>query len=143
MARRAQFFDERRLDPDCLDVLHATALLEITEFELFHIAYRWWHGHEAQAKELEDSFFIPYMFQERVPSWVRQFAREIVSEDEENRLDPTRYGIYPKQFSNSQFQRGLRYALWLVVILAIFMTMILAYEELAPWADRCFFPPCY
>lgn len=143
MARRTLYFDERRLNPACMDVLQAAALLEITEFELFRSAYRWWHGHDVREQELEESYFVPYMFQERVPSWVRQFAREVVAEDEADRLDPARYGVHPKEFSKSLFDRGLRYCLWLVVILGMFVTMIAAYEELAPWASSCYLPPCY
>ena len=133
----------RRQSPESSDVAHAAALLETTEFELFQIAYRRWFGHDCSAEQIEQTYFVPYMFKQDVPTWVRHFAQEVVAEDQAKRLDPRRYGIEPKTFSKHKFALGIRYSLWLVIVLGMFLTMVLAYQELAPWAGNCHLPPCY
>lgn len=61
------------------DVLFAASLLDISEFELFSIAYRAWHCDSASEQYLE-RYFAPYMFHGRVPVWVQQFTRQVLSE---------------------------------------------------------------
>ncbi len=61
------------------DVLVTASLLDITEFELFSMAYRAWHCDSASERHLE-RYFAPYMFQGRVPVWVQQFTRQVLSE---------------------------------------------------------------
>ena len=58
-------FDEQ-LDPDIQSVLNAAALLDVTEYELFRIAYRRWHGKAPKASRLE-AHFVAYMFRDVVP----------------------------------------------------------------------------
>jgi len=141
MARRKLYFDERRLNPDSLDILEASALLEVTEFEFFKLAYRWWHGRDIGDRRTE-AHYLPYMFRDQVPLWVRQFARHVLAEEEAGRLDPARYGVHPRPVSQRMIDRGLRYCLWLVVVMAVFLTMLGAYEHLAPATPACYLPPC-
>ena len=62
-------FDEN-IGPDVLAVLKTSALLEITEFEVFRIAYRDWFGRRV-ADNIIEPFYTDYMFNEVVPAWVR------------------------------------------------------------------------
>lgn len=140
--RRRLFFDERRFDPDLVDVLEAAGILQVSEFELFHTAYRWWFGEDTGEKEIE-AFYLPYMFHDQVPLWVRQFSRTVLDAEAEGKLDPSEYGIQPRELTQSLFDRGIRYCLWLIVIMFIFMTMIMAYERLVPLSPACIVPPCY
>ncbi len=140
--RRKLFFDERGHDPDLVDVLEAAAILQLSEFELFRAAHRWWCGRNLSDKEVE-VYFLPYMFGGHIPPWVRQFARTVLDAEADDALNPRDFGVLPRPVSKSAFDRGVRYCLWLVVIMACFMTMIIAYERLAPLALGCIVPPCY
>ena len=51
--RRKLFFDEKRMSSDVADVLEGAALLQVTEFEFFRIAYRRWFGADIDDHRLE------------------------------------------------------------------------------------------
>ncbi len=140
--RRKLFFDERSFNPDLVDVLEAAGLLQIGEFELFRTAYRWWFGNDISDRMLE-VHYLPYMFHDRVPLWVRQFSRAVLEAESTGDLDPRKFGIKPRELTQSAFDRGIRYSLWLVIIMGIFMTMIIAYERLVPESLNCIVPPCF
>ncbi len=142
MRKRRLFFDEKKMSTDVADVLEAAALLEVTEFEFFRIAYRRWFGKEITDRELEP-LYLPYMFGGRVPPWVRQLARQVIGEAEAEALDPKAYGVLPRPLSMDMYNRGLRYCLWIAVILGTLMTGAATVAELAPWYQSCYFPPCY
>jgi hypothetical protein len=142
MRRRRLFFDERKMPGDVADVLEAAALLEVTEFELFRIAYRRWFGVDLQDRELE-RFYLPYMFGSRVPPWVRQLTRSVIAEAEAETLDPRTYGIVPRLPSMDMYNRGVRYLLWLTVIFGTLLTGAATVARLAPWHHACYLPPCY
>jgi hypothetical protein len=140
--RRRLFFDEKRMPSDVADVLEAAALLEVTEFELFRIAYSRWHGAAIGDDKLE-RHYLPYMFHGQVPAWVRQLAREVIASAESGGLDPGAYGLLPKPLSMDMYNRGLRYFLWITVIFGTLLTGAATVAELAPWYQSCYFPPCY
>jgi len=142
MRKRRLFFDERKMPGDVADVLEAAALLEVTEFELFRIAYRRWFGVDIRDRELE-RFYLPYMFKSRVPPWVRQLARTVIAEAEAESLDRRAYGIMPRPLSMDMYNRGLRYFLWLTVIFGTLLTGAATVAKLAPWYQSCYLPPCY
>jgi hypothetical protein len=58
MRKRELFFDEKRMSADVADVLEASALLQVTEFELFRIAWRRWHGRAIADADLE-RYYLP------------------------------------------------------------------------------------
>jgi hypothetical protein len=142
MHKRRLFFDEKSMSGDVADVLEAAALLQITEFELFRIAYRRWHGVTLDDDDLE-RHYLPYMFKGRVPLWVRKMAREVIGEAEAEALDPRAYGILPKPLTMDMYNRGLRYFLWITVILGTLLTGAATVAELGPWYESCYLPPCY
>ena len=142
MRQRRLFFDEKKMPSDVADVLEAAGLLEVTEFELFRIAYCRWHGVAIGDRELE-RHYQPYMFHNRVPHWVRQLAREVIARAEAGRLDPRAYGVLPRPLSMDMYNQGLRYFLWITVILGTLLTGAATVAELAPWYQSCYFPPCY
>ena len=142
MRKRRLFFDERKMPGDVADVLEAAALLEVTEFELFRIAYRRWFGADIRDRELE-RFYLPYMFKSQVPPWVRQLTRSVIAEAEAEALDPRSYGVMPRPLSMDMYNRGLRYFLWITVILGTLWTGAATVAELVPWYQSCYLPPCY
>jgi hypothetical protein len=142
MRQRKLFFDEKRMSADVADVLEASALLQVTEFELFGIAWRRWHGGAIADRDLEP-YYLPYMFRGQVPLWVRQLARQVIVEAEASRLDPASYGIVPRQLTMDMYNRGLRYCLWLAIIFATLLTGAATVAKLSPWYQSCYLPPCY
>jgi small-conductance mechanosensitive channel len=72
-------------------VIDAAAYLRIGEFDLFRLAWRRWSGEEADEKALERTF-VAYMFHHVVPSWTRQFARDVLQRVREGRLDRREFG---------------------------------------------------
>jgi hypothetical protein len=142
MRKRRLFFDERKMPGDVADVLEAAALLEVTEFEFFRIAYRRWFGADIPDADLEP-LYLPYMFHGRVPPWVRQLSRQVMAEAEAETLDPRTYGVLPRPLSMDMYNRGLRYFLWITVILGTLFTGAATVAELTPWYQSCYLPPCY
>lgn len=142
MHKRKLFFDEKKMSSDVADVLEAAGLLEVTEFELFRIAYRRWFDTDIEDAELE-RFYLPYMFKSHVPLWVRQLARQIITEADRDRLDPKSYGVMPRPLTMDMYNRGLRYCLWIAVIFGTMLTGAVTVAKLAPWYESCYFPPCY
>jgi hypothetical protein len=72
--------------------MDAAALLEIREFDLFHLAWRNWSGHVAGDRAIE-KHFVDYMFHQRVPPWVRHFCRDVLARAEAGRLDRRAFGL--------------------------------------------------
>lgn len=142
MKKRRLFFDEKKMSEDVADVLEAAALLEVTEFEFFRIAYRRWFAVEIGDDGLE-RHYLPYMFKSRVPAWVRHLAREVIARAEAEALDPRDYGVMPRPLTMDMYNRGLRYFLWIAVIVGTLMTGAATVAEFAPWYQSCYFPPCY
>lgn len=122
-------------------VLDASALLDVPEFELFRLAYRHWFGNDISETELE-SCFVAYMFERRVPFWVRYFAKEVLDKGREGTLDPVDFGVRPAAATIKGRQRGIRYLV--VAVLVVFVLVLIAHftARLIPGLD-CFFPPCY
>jgi len=57
------------------DVIDMANFYEISEFDLFRLAYTWWHGRFPDERTIEGDF-RDYMFERKVPFYVRQFVRE-------------------------------------------------------------------
>ena len=98
---------EKSIPLDIRNVLDTAALLQVTEFNLFRIAYRHWHGCDASERSIEQ-FFVRYMFRSIVPCWVRQLCRHVLQADAEGTLEPAEFGIMPpveQVDSNTSFLR--------------------------------------
>lgn len=79
--------------PDDSDlVFKARATLGLLEFDFFRVAWRHWHGAEPEDRALEPAF-VTYLFQQRVPGYVRHFARRVLAEAAVGRLDPAAFGL--------------------------------------------------
>ncbi len=132
---------EEELPEDMLHVLEISAQLEIKEFHLFDLAYRWWFGRVASDHVLENHF-ARYMIKKIVPDWVRQYCRMILELQAQNKLDRAALGIENLPDSTPQSVRaGLRYT----VMLIFAMGLLVLFAELAVQIRRfgCMFPPCY
>lgn len=103
-------YDDDSIEQDTLDVLSASAILEITEYRLFELAYERWFGEPPKEDKVE-SVYARYMFRENAPFWVRQYCREVMARDRKGILDPTEFGVFPAPETETLFQRGLRYGM--------------------------------
>lgn len=81
-------WDQRPSEPeaaaDLERIAYAAALLEIKEYDIFALAYRWWHGRPAPQDDLE-KHFKAYMYAQKVPAWARHYVRQLM---ESLPLDP-------------------------------------------------------
>lgn len=68
-------------------VCSAANVLQVGEFQLLQLAYASWFGRDLP-EALVDRLFASYMLRNEVPHWARHFARAILAEDADGRLDP-------------------------------------------------------
>ena len=126
---------------DVLAVLRTANLLGVGEFRLFELAYESWYGLAGDEKTIEQSF-LPYMFGDQVPHWVRAFTRRIDRLERSGRIDSAELGIENEAPTPRRRAIGLAYTLGIVVALAVLVTLAKVTAESLGLAD-CLFPPCY
>lgn len=134
-------FDEN-LAPDIDSVLNATALLDITEWDFFNLAYNRWHGEPAEDGIMEP-IFAAYMFNDVVPLWVRHFARLVERLYRRGVLDRRALGVDRLPGSRQMVSRGMRYSVMVVVCLIALVIFAEFMAQVIKLGDRCLFPPCY
>lgn len=134
-------FDEN-IQPDVQDVLDAAAILDITEYDLFRLAYRRWHGDPAEDETMEP-FFVAYMFGESVPAWVRHFARLVKRDHGLDQLDRTELGVADLPRDERMVRSGVRYSVALVTVMAVLLVLAEYAAQILSLGQRCMFPPCY
>lgn len=134
-------FDEN-LPPDVDSVLSATALLDITEWDFFNLAYNRWHGRPAAAGVMEP-IFAAYMFQDVVPVWARHFARLVERLYRRGTLDRHSLGVDRLPGSAQMVSRGMRYMVTIAVIVTALIVLAEFAAQIIALGERCQFPPCY
>ena len=118
--------DEDHILPDQRDILAASAVLEITEYHLFELAYARWFGESPTEAKLEN-YFVGYMFKVSVPLWVRQYCREVLKQEDAGKLNPMEFGVHPRPESAIMARRGIRYIFVITfVVVAMHLIAILA-----------------
>lgn len=135
-----RYFDESSIPKDVWQVLRTASLLSVGEFRVFEIAYQDWYGESGDEKLIE-SHFIPYMFNDLVPIWVRHFCKKVLKLDSDDALDPSDFGIVHRESTLQQRNRGLEY----IMLLILFLLALFFLGEHAAQVLRlqCLFPPCY
>lgn len=140
---RKIFFHEDLPPQDIQDVLSASNLLEIPEFEVFKLAYTYWYSSVPSDEDIE-KVYIPYMFEGKVPHFVHHFSRRVTAMQAEGDVDREELGV--KEPVN--VLRNVRLGL-LVFILLFSVQMLIYYMaaaaagEMPVLVSRCFLPPCY
>jgi len=134
-------FDEGA-SADVRAVLDAAALLDITEFDLFGLAYRRWHGRVAEARTLERCF-AAYMFADRVPSWARHFARLVTDAAALGPVDAGCFGVVPRTRGEHAVSRAVRYMVAVTASLVALLVLGETAARVLKLGERCLFPPCY
>ena len=121
-AGNKQFFDED-LSKDSLDLLQASAALEIREYMLFELAYREWYGKKPLNHVIE-AHFSNYMFHQQIPAWVRSFSRQVVELHERDELNPRDLGVYQPLPSKRLIRIGRAFSAFLVLFFVVLMLFI-------------------
>lgn len=134
-------FDEY-LAPDVDSVLNATALLDITEWDFFNLAYNRWHG-EPATEGMMEPIFAAYMFHDVVPPWARHFARLVERLYRRGILDRRALGVDRLPSSAQMVSRGMRYGVAIATIMIVLIVLAEFAAQLMRLGDRCQFPPCY
>jgi len=131
-----QYFDED-LSDDVAAILHAAALLDSTEYLVFELAYKDWFGEKATDQRVE-RYFTRYMFAEEVPVWVRQYARKVITLNQEGKLNPRALGVYKPLPSRRMMLIGKVYT---GLLLAVFLGLTYAaYKETGLFGNWGSFP---
>ncbi len=134
-------FDEH-IAPDVDSVLNATALLDVTEWDFFNLAYNRWHGEPAEESAMEP-IFAAYMFKDVVPVWARHFARLVERLYRRGVLDRQALGVDRLASSKQMVSRGMRYGVLLVTVIVALIMFAEFMAQMMQIGDRCMFPPCY
>jgi len=138
---RALLKSQPRPHSDAGAVVAAAAILRISEFELFRLAYHDWYGAAPECSALEAPF-ERYILKTLVPPWVRSFARKILKLSAEKRLNPTEYGIQPVPATRTgSVLFGILALLFMFAFVVMLVTM--AMPDCPGCGPVCFFPPCY
>jgi hypothetical protein len=126
---------------DVEQVLRTSAVLSISEFRVFDLAYASWYGREVDEETIE-GHFMPYMFRDVVPPWVRSFTRKVLELERRGRLEPGELGIETPQAEAGDVSRGRFYAFVIAMsLIALYISANLAAPLLG--IEDCWFPPCY
>ncbi len=111
--------------PDIRLVREAAATLHLREFDLFRAAWQSWFGRAPDDKAVERAF-VAYLFHQRVPHWLRHFARRAIQDSESTRreLEPPNGADYPRQEPLAEPEEGFVTAIYLAA--AIICVMLVA-----------------
>ncbi len=122
---RRQYFDED-IDPDLWDLLQTSSLLEIKEYDVFKLAYKEWFGHLPKP-QVSEAHFANYMFNQKIPVWVRRYTRKVIELHERDALNPRELGVYQPLPSRKLKRIGKIYTVVLLTVL-LYLTF-LAYRD--------------
>ncbi len=123
------------------DVVRSASMLQVSEFELFRLAYQSWYGHTPTEPQLTQAFDA-YMVKTQVPMWVRAFSRQVQSLQAEGRLDRACFGLQSRP-ATGFWTRLIGVSGLLAMILFIGMLVYWAHLAQDYTTRGCQLPPCY
>jgi len=101
-------------------------VLQISEYELFRIAYRIWFDHPITDKRL-DSLFKEYLATSNVPYWVNDFVRKAHEKFLAGELNYKDYGIKRRICDRRSKIKGWIIISSLLIFLSIYSYLISRY----------------
>lgn len=112
------------ISPDLLLVRHAARILRLKEFDLMRAAWQSWFGQTPDDKVVE-RIFVAYLFHQKVPHWLRHFARRVVRESERGSIDPRLLadGDYPRQEPLAEPGEGYVTAIYIAAVVIAFLVL--------------------
>jgi hypothetical protein len=103
-------------------------LLQISEYELFRIAYLKWFDHTISDKRL-DSLFTEYLATGEAPYWVNDFARKAHEKFKAGELDYKDYGIKRRVCDRRTKIKGWIIITFLLLLLSAYSYVISRYAS--------------
>lgn len=106
------------IPPDLQLVRDAAAILRLREFDLFCVAWQNWFGRAPDDKVVE-RVFVDYLFHQRIPHWLRHFARQLVESDAtcEREPGPPHRADYPRLEPLAEPGEGCITAIYIAAVL--------------------------
>jgi hypothetical protein len=137
--------------PDRLDNIEANMVAEaanrlgVGEFQFFRLAHEQWFGRTVEPEALEPAF-MDYMLDDKVPHYVRHYARAVIGQDDRGQLEPgaERYHRFDQGTERRAASlAGATTVALVLLITAIFLGLtIYTYEPRMPPGEVCNYPPC-
>ena len=106
----------------------AASVLQISEYELFRIAYQNWFNHPISKNRL-DTLFKNYLTIGDAPYWVNDFARKAHDKFKAGKLDYKEYGIKRQVCDRRTKITGWIIITFLVILLSIYSFLITQYPS--------------
>jgi hypothetical protein len=106
----------------------AAGVLQISEYELFRIAYRNWFNHPLTDNRL-DSLFKDYLAYGDAPYWVNDFSRKVHEKFKAGELNYKDYGITRRVCDRKTKIKGWMIILFLIVLMLFYSFMITQYPS--------------
>ena len=118
-------------NPKRSEILHASNLLQIGEFQLIQLAYKVWYREDLPEDKI-NKIFNEYMITGIIPIWVSFYAKDIIKLDDANLLNSydEKYHVYDHEFGEYIYsdkqrkKRGIQYLM--IIILAFIITHFMA-----------------
>jgi len=101
-------------------IVSAANLLQIGEFQLLQLAYRKWHGRDLP-EAMMDRLFATYMLHSQIPPWARHYARNILAQADQGRIDDRdpAYHRYDNEYHNSVPGGRVRFGLAVMAVILV------------------------
>jgi len=131
-------------NPKRSEIILASNLLQVGEFQLIQLAYKSWFNKELPEDKI-NSIFSEYMVSDIVPIWVTFYAKDIIKLNNANVLDGynQKYHVYDHEFGdfiendNQRKNRGIFYAI--IIGLVFVFSHYMAFNSVEEPAG--FYPP--
>ena len=133
-------------NPKRSEILHASNLLQIGEFQLIQLAYKVWYKQELPEDKIS-KIFSEYMVTGIIPVWVTHYAEYILKLNKANVLDSfnDKYHVYDHEFGKhistekQRKRRGIFYTLVIGIVFIASHYMAINYVE--DEGSAGFYPP--
>ena len=114
------------VDDEAKLVGFAAAVLQISEYELFRLAYQKWFDHPISENRL-DALFKDYLASTTVPYWVNDFARKAHEKFKAGELNYKDYGIKRRVCDRRTKITGWIIITFLAILMSIYSYLITSY----------------
>jgi len=133
-------------NPKRSEILHASNLLQIGEFQLIQLAYKGWFRINLPEEKI-NKIFSEYMISGIIPVWVTYYAKDIIKMEDANVLNShdEKYHVYDYEFGEyisdekKRKRRGVFYTFIIGVVFIANHYMAANYVNMEEPADL--FPP--
>ena len=109
-------------------MISAAGVLQISEYELFRIAYQGWFDHPISENRL-DSLFKDYLANNDAPYWVNDFARKAHEKFKAGELNYKDYGIKRRVCDRRTKIKGWIIISFLLILMLIYSYLISQYSS--------------